>query len=212
MTARALSPPPWRCGAADRGCSPSAATGRASTRTSQDDRRHRHRRVAAPPPTSRRSSFSFSHHSVPTARVQGVRPGAGGLVVGGRPSSPPPRSRWAEQPPNALVRWSARCRAAPRSARRATRRAPRGSRVSIHEICSFMNTLCTGMFATCRRILGTIILDLELDSCARSTCHAFFADPLGCDRHTDTHTHRQTHRHTRAAIGGLTANRLKFAL
>ena len=100
MTARALSPPPWRCGAADRGCSPSAATGRASTRTSQDDRRHRHRRVAAPPPTSRRSSFSFSHHSVPTARVQGVRPGAGGLVVGGRPSSPPPRSRWGcDHPP-----------------------------------------------------------------------------------------------------------------
>ena len=100
MTARALSPPPWRCGAADRGCSPSAATGRAPTRTSQDDRRHRHRRVAAPPPTSRRSSFSFSHHSVPTARVQGVRPGAGGLVVGGRPSSPPPRSRWGcDHPP-----------------------------------------------------------------------------------------------------------------
>ena len=100
MTARALSPPPWRCGAAGRGCSPSAATGRAPTRTSQDDRRHRHRRVAAPPPTSRRSSFSFSHHSVPTARVQGVRPGAGGLVVGGRPSSPPPRSRWGcDHPP-----------------------------------------------------------------------------------------------------------------
>ena len=31
---------------------------------------------------------------------QGVRPGAGGLVVGGRPSSPPPRSRWGcDHPP-----------------------------------------------------------------------------------------------------------------
>ena len=126
----ALSPPPWRCGAADRGCSPSAATGRASTRTSQDDRRHRHRRVAAPPPTSRRSLVHSLSATI--TRRQGVRPGAGGLVVGGRPSSPPPRSRWAEQPPNALVRWSARCRAAPRSARRATRRAPRQSGQGCH--------------------------------------------------------------------------------
>ena len=98
MTARALSPPPWRCGAADRGCSPSAATGRASTRTSQDDRRHRHRRVAAPPPTSRRSLVHSLSATIP--RRQGVRPGAGGLVVGGRPSSPPPRSRWGcDHPP-----------------------------------------------------------------------------------------------------------------
>ena len=121
----ALSPPPWWCGAADRGCSPSAATGRASTRTSQDDRRHRHRRVAAPPPTSRRSLVLF-------------------------------------QPPS-----------------------PTGM---IHE------RVHTVMFAACRRILGTIILDLELDSCARSTCHAFFADPLGCDTHTDRQTHRGGYR------------------
>ena len=69
---------------------------------------------------------------------------------------------------------------------------------------------CRTMRIQYRRILGTIILDLELDSCARSTCHAFFADPdpLGCDTQTD----RNTDRHTRAAIGGLTANRLKFAL
>ena len=37
-------------------------------------------------------------------------------VVGRRPSAafePPPRSRWAKQPPNALVRWSTRCAASP---------------------------------------------------------------------------------------------------
>ena len=125
------------------------------------------------------------------------------LVPGG-PSSHPTHS------------CAGRLAAAPHRAPRGAPRAEhRGSRVSIHEICSFMNTLCTGMFATCRRILGTIILDLELDSCARRACapicHAFFSQiRLGCA--CDTHTDPQTDTHTRAAIGGLTANRLKFAL
>ena len=38
---------------------------------------------------------------------------------------------------------------------------------------------CRTMRIQCRRILGTVILDLELDSCARSTCHAFFRRSVG---------------------------------
>ena len=116
------------------------------------------------------------------------------LVPGG-PSSHPTHS------------CAGRLAAAPHRAPRGAPRAEhRGSRVSIHEICSFMNTLCTGMFATCRRILGTIILDLELDSCARSTCHAFFRRSPNRGV-TDTQTHTQTH--TQTDIGGYRAAHCK---
>ena len=119
--------------------------------------------IPSPPPGCREFGRELEGWSL----VGGLR--ARRLVPGG-PSSHPTHS------------CAGRLAAAPHRAPRGAPRAEhRGSRVSIHEICSFMNTLCTGMFATCRRILGTIILDLELDSCARSTCHAFFVDPLGCD-------------------------------